>query len=257
MSPRDAVFGALVTPVTFTGYLLMVGDPLLPGPLGRYHASTMLWVFYLAPLAALGATVGGTHKHLPVTASLAGFVLLGLPFISPSAPDGSLFAVNFPALFALVVVLLVAGGEWAMRHPVSARELFTRQTVRVGLVVGVSHAVVAHLLRTGVFGIELAGPSLFSLGIAVWMVGGAVIAGATPGFLFARFRLWSPAVVVAGLFAWTAWDTWRYLVDLRASGAVWGVAFTPFTGYLVAWFVVVALAIAAGWTEQQTRRVSR
>lgn len=30
-------------------------------------------------------------------------------------------------------------------------------------------------------------------------------------------------------------------------------AITPFTAYLVAWFPVVALAILAGWLEQQLR----
>lgn len=246
--------GAL-TPALVTAYLVLVGDPRLPEPLGRYHASALLWLFYLAPLAGLGAAVVGLGPRLRVSAGLALLALFGLPWYNQGVRGGSLFDVNFPALFALVVVLVVASVEWTVRNPARARDLFTRRATRIGLAVGVTHAALAHLLRTGVFGFELAGPSLVSLGIALWMTVGAIFLGATPAFLYARFDLRTPALLVAGLFVWTAWDTWQHVLALRESGAASALAFTPFTGYLVAWFVGVALAIGVGWLEQQLRQI--
>lgn len=258
MSRADArietLLGALLAPIAFTAYFVIVGTPRLPEPLGPYHASPRLWAFYLGPLAALGAVAVGCRTRLTATATLAALALIGLPFHAPSALHGSLLAVNFPALFALVVVALVATGEWSIRHPDRARAVFTRRSLRIGLAVGIAHAVVAMLLRSGVFGFELAGPSLFSLGIALWMLGGAILIGATPGFLYARYGLVGPALLAAGLFGWSAWTTWQYLADLQESGAVMAAAFTPFTGYLVAWFAVVAVAICVGWAELQLRQ---
>jgi|GEM_PF-2954653 len=253
--PLGVLLAGALTPALFAAYLVLVGDPYLPEPFGRFPASAMLWVFYVVPLGTLGAAVIGFGPRLRVSAGLALLALLGLPWYAPSAPDGSLFAVNFPALFALIVVLVVASAEWIVRNPNRARGLFTRRATRVGLAVGVAHAILAHLLRTGVFGYGIAGPSLVSLGIALWMTVGAIFLGATPSFLYARFRLVTPTLLVAGLFVWTAWDTWQHVLALRESGAASALAFTPFTGYLVAWFVGVALAIGFGWLEQQLRQI--
>lgn len=249
----EALLGALLAPIAFTGYYVLVGTPRLPEPLGPYHASPSLWAFYLGPLAALGAIAVGYRTRLTASATLATLALIGLPFYAPSALHGSLLAVNFPALFALVVVLLVAIGEWSIRYPDRARAVFTPRSLRIGLAVGVAHAVVAMLLRSGVFGFELVGSGLVSVGIALWMLGGAILTGATPGFLYARYGLVGPALVVAGLFGSSAWSTWQYLVDLQESGAAMAAAFTPFTGYLVTWFAVVAIAIGVGWTELQLK----
>lgn len=121
---RVPLFTALLTPPLFTAYFLLVGDPYLPEPLGPYHGEPRLWALYIVPLAALGAVIPVARSELPVTTVLAVLALVGLPFYSPGAIDGSLFAVNFPALFALVV-LLFAGSEWVLRNPVRARRVFT------------------------------------------------------------------------------------------------------------------------------------
>ena len=250
---RVMLLVALLTPALFPAYLLLLGDPYLPEPLGPHHGEPRLWVLYIAPLAALGAVIPATRTGLPLTSILAVFALVALPFYSPGAIDGSLFAVNFPALFALVLVLIVAGSEWTLRNPTRARDVFTPQTVRLALAAGVGHAVVAHGLRTIGFGFELAGPSAVSLAIAVWMLAGAIVLGATPTFLYTRYRLLAPTVVVVVLFTWTAWSTYQHVQELRETGAAMAAAFTPFTAYLVAWFLVVALATIAGWLELTLR----
>lgn len=250
---RVTLLGALLTPALFPAYLVLVGDPYLPEPLGRYHGEPRLWALYVAPLAALGAVIPAARSSLPATAGIAMLALLGLPFYAPGAIDGSLFAVNFPALFALVVVLLVAGSEWALRNPANARGVFTPQSIRFALAAGLGHAVIAHGIRTIGFGFELTGRGAVSYGVAAWMLLGATLIGATPAFLYARYRLLAPTAVVLALFAWAAWSTHQYVSELRETGAAWAAAITPFTAYLVAWFLVVALAVLAAWLEHTLR----
>lgn len=248
MSSRRAVFGALVAPVLWTLYLVAVTDPRLPEPLGPYHASLALWALYVAPAAGLGALAGWGLARIPATALVVPIALLGLPLL-PVASPGSLFAVNYPALFLLVGLVLLGSVEFGVRNPARIRQIVTREAALVGLGVGIVHAALAVLLRSFVFGFDLGGRGWVAVGIGVWMLVGATLEAGIPGFLYARYSLVAPLLVVVGLFGWSAFRTWTYLQDLSASGAAMGVAFTPFTGYLVAWFAVLALALLAGGLE--------
>lgn len=239
---------AAATPLLYTGYLLLVADPRLPEPLGPYNASLGLWALYILPAAGLGALFAWGFRPLPVTSTLVPITMVGVPFTSVGSP-GSLFAVNFPLLFLLVALLVVAGVEYGVRYPEAVRPIVTRRAAGFGLAIGVAHAVLAVVLRTVVFEFGWGGWTPLAVGLTAWMVLGAVLEAGIPAFFSVRYRLFTPMVVVVGLFTWTAVETWSYRLALEESGAAMGVAFTPFTGYLVAWFAVAALAGLVGAVE--------
>ena len=253
MSISRALGGGIALPLVWTAYFQAVVGPRLPEPLGQYHATPALWVFYLAPLVGLGVLAVWGSREAPFAGT---FVVVGLVLL-PHVPGlhlGSLFSANFPALFLLVFLYLVGAAEYGLRRPDLARRLLSRRAVGIGLVLGFVHAGLALVLRTAVFGFGWPLRGLGAVVLAGWMVGGAVLAGGIPTVAFVRFRLVTPVVVVVVAFVATAWETWRYLVDLQDSGASMAVAFTPFTGYLLAWFVVVAVALLMGILEYWARR---
>lgn len=248
MDRGHVAVAAVATPLLYTGYLLLVADPRLPEPLGPYHASFALWALYILPAAGLGALFAWGYHPVPVTSFLVPISMAVLPVLPISSP-GSLFAVNFPLLFLLVVLLVVAGVEFGARYPAQVRPILTRRAVGFGLAIGLAHAALAVVLRTVVFEFGWGGWNPVGVGLTAWMVLGAVLGAGIPAFLSMRYRLFTPMVVVVGLFTWTAVETWSYRLALEESGAAMAVAFTPFTGYLVAWFAVAALAGLVGAVE--------
>lgn len=82
---------------------------------------------------------------------------------------------------------------------------------------------------------------------------GAVLMGAVPAVLFSEKRLVTPALVVAALFAWSVYGSWRLVFG--PSSHLTPVGPTPFGWYSLAWFVVLAVALAAGVLEVAVRLV--
>lgn len=260
-SRRAAALGALCFPPLVTGYLVVLGYSLretvdvlrgaaYPGP----------FAIYVLTLAVTGGVVGFALRrdHRLVAAGPIVYVLLTAwdPLFAP-APDGfrDVTAFAADALFLAVLSAIAVLVAWARAHPDAARTYLTPEAVRLGVVVGLIHLVVAVVLRGPVFGLEWGGRSLFSFGIAAWMLTGAFLEGAVPGFFFARHRWVTPALAVAGCFSWAAFETWQYVRMLEATGAAPAAAFTPFTFYLAAWFVVVALAALCGLGEREVKSV--
>ncbi len=256
MQRGHVAVAAVATPLLYTGYLLLIADPRLAEPLGTHRASLALWTCYIGPAAGLGALFGLGFRPLPVTSTLVPISMVAVPFTSVGSP-GTLFSVNFPLLFVLVALLVIAGVEYGLRYPARVRPILTRRAVGLGVGIGLAHAALAVVLRTVIFDLGWGGWTLLAVGLTTWMVLGAVLEAGIPAFLSVRYRLFTPMVVVVGLFTWTAVETWAYRLTLEETGAAMSVAFTPFTGYLVAWFAVVALAGLVGGVEYHLFAKSR
>lgn len=253
MSRRLAVYGAVLGPILWTGYLLGLGVANLPRPVGFYPASPLLWTLYIVPPSGVGMLVGWGYDRVHVTATIVPVIVALLPWTRP-LPVATLFGLNHHLLFALVFGLLLAAVEYGARHPDLLGPHLTRRAIAIGLAFGVLHTVLAIWLRTVTFDLSWGLRSVFGLIIVAWMVLGALLVGGIPGWLLGRFSLVSPLFVVTGAFAWSALQTWEYVQALRASGAAMGVAFTTFTFYLLVWFVVLAVAVLAGGLEYRVRR---
>lgn len=260
------VAGAALVPLLFSAYLAALGHPL-PSPVGTGRAEPVLSAATTGSLAGIGALAGASRTRglrAPLVGATVGFLALpwlwqtrpcpGVPGLGcPDASPGSFYAFAMPALFLLVGCCLLAAAEYAARSPETVRGAMDADDATVGVAAGVALYLVVEGLRVLAFGL----PSmlvdyrglfvLFGLFVAL----GVVLLGAVPTVLLRVRGLVTPALVVAGLYGFAIYRTWVYVESL--DGATMAAAFTPLTGAMVGWFVVLALALTAGAVEHAVR----
>ncbi|MFB6197357.1 MAG: hypothetical protein ABEI52_03675, partial [Halobacteriaceae archaeon] len=154
------------------------------------------------------------------------------------------------AILLAVLSVIAITLAWARDHPSRIRRYLTPRALRIGAIVGLVHLIVAVHLRGHVFDLPWGVRSFFSLVLLAWMLLGAFLEGAIPAILFVRERLVFPALIVGACFAWATIETWQYVQMLRETNVAMAAAITTFTFYLVAWFIVVALAVCGGLAER-------
>lgn len=122
----------------------------------------------------------------------------------------------------------------------------------ISLVAGVAYTV----LVVGAMHVSLGGfdpralPSTIDFTFVLfltWVLGGLVILGAVATFVFLKWRLVTPAVVVVGLFVRALVPHLDRYIDIPHL----------LTGYLLAWFVVLAAALVVGAVELGLKRAIR
>lgn len=91
-----------------------------------------------------------------------------------------------------------------------------------------------------------------NLGSTLWMFVGGLLLGAIPLFLFFRWRLVTPLVVVGGLFlVGGVRMMWEYS---SLDGAIPNPAFNFLEGYLFFWIIPLTIAILIGAIEYFVRK---
>jgi hypothetical protein len=255
---RSTVFaGAVTLPVVVTVLLFALGYDV-----GDFGHRARLTAAYLLGLATAGGVAAyamlrgraGHRAHFAVAGCILGYAVLAPidPLFAPAPWAGSriLEFTSDAIVLGLCSVLVVAAVE-AATSPGSAAAVVPPDARRLVLAAAVGHAVAAVVVRTGVFGFPAFGRSLFGVAMGCWLVGGAAIEGGVPALAYARFRLVSPALALVGLFGWTARETWLMVTD----SAALAVSATPFTAFLLGWFVVVLLLGGVGLVEYGGRAV--
>lgn len=131
------------------------------------------------------------------------------------------------------------------------------RTLGWGAVAGLGHVALVLAAIVGLFGGEVPAPPdpLEHSGAAFWYAFtavGLVLVGLVPAVLVLEARLVAPALAVATGFAWGVQGTWLALQSPNAP-----VGPTAFGWYLLAWFLVLAVALLAGSVEFAARRLGR
>jgi len=93
--------------------------------------------------------------------------------------------------------------------------------------------------------------ALFSVQVGPWLIyafGGGALLGALLAVTVVRYRLVTPTVVVAVLFAVAMYRMWQAM-----QGPYTLLPGTPYDIYLVAWPVVLGIAITVGFVEYTIR----
>jgi len=91
-----------------------------------------------------------------------------------------------------------------------------------------------------------------NIGQTLWMFVGGLILGAIPLFLFFRWKLATPLLIVSGLFlAGGVRMTWEYS---SLNGAIPDPTFNALEGYLFFWFIPLTIAILIGSMEYFIRK---
>jgi hypothetical protein len=120
------------------------------------------------------------------------------------------------------------------------------RTLLTAFVAGFAHAIAGAVVAE----------QLFAGGLPVGLLGtyvalGLFLVGGTVTVLWAEYDLFTPGLVVVVLFVVAAAGSWSTV----SSPAV-AVGPTPFGWYELGWFVVLALALAAGAVENRVREDS-
>lgn len=126
----------------------------------------------------------------------------------------------------------------------------TRRLAGLGALAGVLVAVIG-LFAGGIMALDglgdlLADPLVVAL--FLYAVVGAAVVGATVSLLYARYRLYGPALVVAGVLAYAGFRTWL----LFRSSAV-PLPGTPIELAFLAWPLVLLAALLVGSVERVFR----
>lgn len=252
--------GAVALPVVVLAVLVALGyNVAVPREALRGEAHPGQVLALLGALAAAGAVLGAAvERRYRVTAAVAvGYAAFAVrdPLFGPG-PAGYTDVTAFAgdAVFLAVLSVLAFAATWVVANPSTVWAYATPRALRVAVVAGLAHLALAVVARGVLFGLPWGGRSLVAVGVRAWMVVGAFLLGAVPGFLAARERLATPALVVLAGFAWAFVETWRLLDPLEPAGPALAAAITPISLYLVAWVVVVALASAVGLAERWLRR---
>ncbi|WP_049901660.1 hypothetical protein [Halococcus agarilyticus] len=246
-----AVAGALAALALVTGTALLIGYSLTQAlggnnMLGRIH--------YLLVVSALGAGLVIAWQWAARVTAIGGTIAL-VGVLVTNTPDFSTSLTSLNVSLTVLAVLFVhaASIEYGLRHPAAVRRIVTRRAMRTGIAVGVLHA--GFVLAVHVW-LGLSTAFFYTLGntaVWCWTLGGAFLVGAAVGITFARYRLWTPALTVAGLFSWVTYGTYGWILHENGGGTG-----TLFTLYEWGWYVVLLLALGAGLVEFVLRsRVGR
>lgn len=247
MDARSLALFAL--PAVVAGYIVALGYRI-------DLTSTNAFVF-VGALAALGVA-GGLAVRDGVRLSI-GVSLLALALV-PWLGDLGLgpHFLRFEGLAAAVVFVCVGGLvavalEYAMLNSDRLPDV-SRGAVLTSIAVGVGHllalAVVAVSLGEPVPALDEFGEAIPSEYVMlVLTLLGVVLLGAVPTLSFVRWRLVSPALVVASGFAFVTYRTWRYVQDVVHVGA----SPSPMIVYAIFWFVPLTVALIGGTLEYRAR----
>lgn len=251
---RPGVFAlalaAVFTPVLYTAYLVANGYRLSLGfflPLGF-----SLPLVYVLSLAALGAGAVVAYRR-DLRASVA-LVAVGLPaypwvrFFGPRpAAGGDAFAFTADVLLAAVTLAVVATAEYAIRNRARLARSLSARAVGIAGAAGVAHFLAFVFVRHVLADASLGRPNAFTAALWAWLFVGLLILAGIPTLLATEFRLLAPPTVVAVAFAWAAFET---LSGLPRTGIAPG----PMSMYGLAWFVPLAVALAAAGAEWVLRK---
>lgn len=238
------VLAAVLAPVLYTAYLTAIGYQFSLG----FPPS----VVYVLPLAALGPAVLAARCH-DLRASVA-LVAVGLPAYPwvrlfgprPSA-GGDAFAFAADVLLAFVTFAVLAAGEYAIRNRLQLRRSLSARTVGIAAFAGVTHFFAFVLVRNVLTGAAWGRPNPFIAALWAWLFVGLVLSAGIPVALAAEFRLLTPVTVVSVAFAWAAFETLSALPRT-------GIAPGTMSMYGLAWFVPLAVALAAAGAEWLLRK---
>lgn len=215
-------------------------------------ANTFRTFHYVAVLALIGAGVVAAWG-VGLRAAAAGTTLLLAAGVARYAPTGYTPVMSLNAGLTVLAVLAghLSAVEFAVRNPTAAKDALASRAARLGAVVGAVHVAIVFWLHSWL-GFSTA--YVYTLGNAAffaWFAVGAFLVGTAVGALWVRYRLVTPALVVACLLAWSVADTMPYVDELRGgSGALAG---TLFTVYELGWVAVLAAALVAGGVEYALR----
>jgi hypothetical protein len=203
-------------------------------------------VHYVLVVCALGAAlVIAWRQYARITAVGGTLVLFGR--LATSAPDTfppTLTVLTIELTVLAVLFIHAAGIEYGLRNPATIRSVFTRRAVKVGAGVGVCHTLVVLALHVW-FGFSTAFfRTIGNVALSFWALSGTFLVGAGVGVALTRYRLVTPALVVAGLLSWVT------LASLPHRGAF---GFTVIALYEFGWYVVLLVAFVAGFLEHVFR----
>lgn len=203
--------------------------------LAHYALVTTLlgtWTAFAWPNDARLAAAGTALALLAAALAGAGFLFPDstVPFTQP------IYGLNVGLTVIAATSPLVAGVEYGARDRATAREILTPRAVTVGGALGVLNLLVVAYLNheAGYLGVSVHHP--FSVLLALWVYGGSFLAGATAGVLLGRYRLLLPLLVCLGTFLWSLPG---YLL------------------YAIGWYLVVLLALGAGFLEHTSKNLLR
>jgi hypothetical protein len=240
---RTATLGGVTALVAVTA-LAVLGGASVDATL---DANTLRAIHYVLVVALLGAGVAVAWTGGLRTAAAAIAVVLGGGVVT-YAPTGYKPVVSLNAGLTVLAVLgaVLAGVEFAVRNPHRTRRLATSRAVRLGGLAGVGHLAVVFALRAWLGFSTAYGHTLGNAAIAVWIALGAFLVGTTVAALWVRHGVALPAVLVAGLLAWSVADTLPHVAALRSGSSTAG---TLFTVYELGWIAVLAAALLVGGAE--------
>jgi len=245
-----ATAGALVALVAVSAISMLVGYSL---QWTIEEANLSRNVHYLLAVGVLGAgLVTAWRRHARITAIGGTLALFG--WITTSTPDmfpPTLTALNIGLTILVVLFIQAASIEYSLRNPAKIRRVFTRRAVKVGAAVGVYHALIVLALHAWLGFSTAYFYTLGNTAIGVWTVGGAFVVGAGVGVTLTRYRLVTPALVVAGLLSWVTYESLKYTSVLRDGSSA--LAGTAFTLYEYGWYAVLLVALVAGLLEYVLR----
>jgi hypothetical protein len=247
---RDAIFGAVVLPLTILGFLSIIGygGRILPGG-RRGNLLVLIWLGWHSMLG-VGLALGPKNnvQVSPVVTVAALFLAAVTGLFAGSPEHWYLYEFAAAGTFISIIGLLLFGVEFVFRNHTRFRRAVAPVAFRRASLVGIVHA----LVLVSILELVLPSSSLFDLIILVWEILGSCLLAAFPVYLLLRSRLVLPIGLVTVISTYNAIVTISFQLS-RQAGAGWSTPWTPLVTYLHGWFVLLPLVLLVAVAEYVLR----
>lgn len=273
-SRRSSVGAAIAGALTLQ-ILVSVAFLLLPSssvqPWWRSFTAFTLVPFYVV-IGAVGAVLAVSwrtnHRVTTVGVGACLVTVFLWPLLALDTGPDAVFLLVGTALVIIPVTVVVFPIEYLVRN--ADRSRWSPGSIEVGaLLVGVGHLLLIHQLKTTLEGRPLLPLPIGSGGAPVGQLDpvaaafvlllslGLILVAAVPLLIAIRIRLLVPAALVALVFGYATYATWRLSIEtLPPAGPGFGISPTPLTLYAWGSSLLLVVAVAVAGAEYGVRHLT-